>query len=544
MEESLFRRSTRNKPKDKTNKPDGYGHGTHQVVARFDAKHITDSLKNLESLYGSLNQRLHVSQSEIERKLDLLVKEQRNRFEKIEEIQRDQQAQLTKVNECLVSQDEKVNKINRDFQDMNIHDLRTTVRELATRIQELENRDTNENHGMTEEQAQCVYQLARRLEYHESKLVRHDSLFMDVFTEIRDKAMSINGIPEEQYENLLEKVLYNLNCMIRAAVRDPIPLDRNDIDMVYRAGKWYQGNKYPRPITVIFLRKGLKQWILSTKKGLGWDVNSRVTYSDDLTPDVKKHREKLKVIASKAQNGDYQVKMAGNKLYIDGVAYGHENLDILPQELRKAVPQQKLVKNGIAFRGKESYLSNFYQCELKIDGELFTSVEQYYQYTKCTTCEDYDRAAKIIGSDDPLYIKGIGDDCPENHEWLEQKVYIMFKGLFYKFAQNEPLALKLIGTEKQGLFEATTDRFFGAGAGWYSKKWDLFSWDGKNVMGTLLTKVRRILGRKMEEGYNIGKLVFNYSLPSLQNDHSSKHRDLFLGHIESLRYAGGGIPSR
>lgn len=535
MEDSLFRRNTRKKSKEKANKTDGHGQTEGQAAARMDTDRIMESLKNLESLYGSLNQRVHTFHNETDKKLDLLVKEQRIRFEKIEETQHDQQVQLTKVNERLASHDDKVKKLDRDFQDMNIYDLKATVRELTSRIQILENRDTTENVGMTEEQAQCVYQLARRLEYHESKLVRHDSLFLDVFTEIRDKAMSINGIPEEQYENLLEKVLYNLNCMIAAAIRDPIPLDRNDIDMVYRAGKWSQWNKYPRPITVIFVRKGLKQWILSTKKGLGWDVNSRVTYSDDLTPEVKKHREKLKAVASIAQNGDYQVKMAGNRLYIDGIAYGHENLDILPQELRRAVPQQKLVKKGIAFRGKECYLSNFYQCELKIDGELFTSVEQYFQYTKCMTCEDFDRAVKIIGSDDPLYIKGLGDDCPENQEWLEIKVYTMFKGLFYKFAQNESLAIKLIGTEKQGLFEATTDRFFGAGVGWHSKKWEHYDWDGKNVMGTLLTKVRRILGRKMEEGYNIGKLVFNYSLPSLKQDLSSKHRELFLSQVDDGR---------
>lgn len=108
----------------------------------------------------------------------------------------------------------------------------------------------------------------------------------------------------------------------------------------------------------------------------------------------------------------------------------------------------------------------------------------------------------------------------------------MFKGLFYKFAQNETLALQLLATEKQGLFEATTDHFYGAGIGWHSKKWGLYSWNGKNIMGILLTKVRRILGRKMEEGYDLGRLVFNYSLPSLKHDWSSKHRELFLGHLD------------
>lgn len=137
-----------------------------------------------------------------------------------------------------------------------------------------------------------------------------------------------------------------------------------------------------------------------------------------------------------------------------------------------------------------------------------------------------------MSTDDPHYIKRLGDDCPENYEWLESKVYIMFKGLFYKFAQNEALALKLLATEKQGLFEATTDHFYGAGVGWHLKKWGLYSWEGKNIMGTLLTKVRGILGRKMEEGYDLRRLVFNYSLPSLKQDKSSKHRELFLSQVD------------
>lgn len=226
------------------------------------------------------------------------------------------------------------------------------------------------------------------------------------------------------------------------------------------------------------------------------------------------------------------MKMAGNKIHIDGVMYGYDDLDILPVDLRSALPQQKYVKKGVAFRGKDSFLSNFYQCDIRIDGEFYSSVEQFYQSQKCTICEDHDRAQKIMGIDDPQHIKRLGDDCTENYEWLESKVYIMFKGLFYKFSQNESLALKFLATEKQGLFEATTDHIYGAGVGWHSKKWGLYSWEGKNIMGILLTKVRRILGRKMEEGYDIGRLVFNYSLPSLKHDWSSKHRELFLGHLE------------
>lgn len=504
----------------------------HHGESSLDSTRIMESLRNLETLYTGLKQEMQTIHTDLDRKLDGFMKEQSVRLESIERIQQGHELELNKVNKKLGNQDERMGKLNRDLADMNIGDFRSTVRELWGKVELIEEEQKSERKGLTEEQGQFMYEVARRLEYHESRLKRHEGTFLDVFTELRDKAISINGLPEEPNENLLDKVLDNINALISAAVVNPVPINRGDLDMVYRTGKILQGNVYPRPITVIFLRKGLKLWILATKKNLGWDTYSKITYSEDMTSDVRKHREQLKSIASKANEGDFVVKMAGNKIHIDGIAYGYEDMDIIPMELRCALPQQRNVKKGIAFRGKDSFLSNFFSCNIRIDDELYTSVEQYYQSQKCITCEDHDRAQKIMSTDDPQYIKRVGDDCIENYEWLECKVYIMFKGLFYKFSQNESLALKLLATEKQGLFEATTDHFYGAGVGWHSKKWGLYSWEGKNIMGILLTKVRRILGRKMEEGYDLARLVFNYSLPSLKHDWSSKHRELFLGQTD------------
>lgn len=65
--------------------------------------------------------------------------------------------------------------------------------------------------------------------------------------------------------------------------------------------------------------------------------------------------------------------------------------------------------------------------------------------------------------------------------------------------------MKLINTEKAGLFEATTDSFYAAGVGWNSKKWETYSWEGKNVSGILLTKVQvEYLARiESEEGVRV-----------------------------------------
>lgn len=240
-----------------------------------------------------------------------------------------------------------------------------------------------------------MYALAKKTEYLEAKLSKHDRQFIDVNTELKDKFISISGTAGDPNENLLQVVIDKVNEMLRAALHEPFEISRDDIDMVYRSGRRAPHHRYPRAITVIFMRRGLKQDILAIKKSMTWDTNNRVTYADDFVQEVRLHREILKSIASKVQNGDYIIRMAGNRIFINGIPYGQDDMDILPDELKRAIPQMKNVKNGIAFHGKESYLSNFFPCEIRIDDEVYSSVEQYFQSQKCDICNDYDRAEKF-----------------------------------------------------------------------------------------------------------------------------------------------------
>lgn len=96
-------------------------------------------------------------------------------------------------------------------------------------------------------------------------------------------------------------------------------------------------------------------------------------------------------------------------------------------------------------------------------------MEHNFQYTKCLTCGDYDRAEKILARADPLQAKTHGDGCPDKVEWLEIRVYTLFKAMFHKFTQHQSLTAKLLATEKDGLYEATTDQFFACGIAFHSK---------------------------------------------------------------------------
>lgn len=100
-------------------------------------------------------------------------------------------------------------------------------------------------------------------------------------------------------------------------------------------------------------------------------------------------------MASRAQHTNHIVKMAGNRIVVDNISYAYDDLDTTPSDLRDAIPKKENVKGGIAFRGQECILSNFYPASIKNSGKQYVSVEQYFQHHKCLTCGDYVRAAKI-----------------------------------------------------------------------------------------------------------------------------------------------------
>lgn len=456
---------------------------------------IVESLRSLESLYGSLDKKVVSIHADLDRKLEKLAYEQSNRFERIESLLQDHEGRINLckekistigerveslemrhrehdegINSCKEKshvQEERLVRLEAEYREK-IAELDDYLLRMNGRIKEIEENPPNRWNEDKDNYDKVLQDILRKLEYHNTRLDRHDRKFRDVYVDLKDKYLSIGGLPENRNENLLELVLNEINDMLRAALPNPVPVMSADIDMVYRSGKFAR-NFFPRQITVIFVRRGLNQFLMSTKKGLGWDMNNKVTYSDEIDSEVRNLREALKSIASRAENGDYTVRMAGNRIYIDGVAYGYDDLDIVPVELRRGIPQMKRVGKGIAFRGKECFLSNFYPCDLTIDNVRYSSVEQYYQHIKCASCNDYDRARKILNTDDFLQAKIYGDGCEEKDNWIEIKVYTMFKGMFYKFSQNDFLVNKLLSTENLHLYEATTDMFYGAGIGLNSK---------------------------------------------------------------------------
>ena len=143
----------------------------------------------------------------------------------------------------------------------------------------------------------------------------------------------------------------------------------------------------------------------------------------------------------------------------------------------------------LRFRGKYSFLSNFYPCEIEYEGKVYPSVENAYQASK-TAPHRRDIFTRIS----PKEAKKLGRKVPLLQGWEGRKVEIMEELVWKKFSGNPELREKLLSTGDKILIEGTTwgDEFWGVNL----KKPDSeskYGYKGKNILGEILMKVREKL---------------------------------------------------
>lgn len=143
---------------------------------------------------------------------------------------------------------------------------------------------------------------------------------------------------------------------------------------------------------------------------------------------------------------------------------------------------------------ENGYLSNWYLSDFKVDGQLYSSMEQYMMHQKALTFDDYDTADEILNTDDVAVIKALGRTVKnyDDEVWDEVRYDIVYEGLLHKFLDNEKLRKKLLSTGKETLAEcAVRDRIWGIGLSMKNKdRFNKNKWLGRNLLGTALMEVR------------------------------------------------------
>lgn len=131
-----------------------------------------------------------------------------------------------------------------------------------------------------------------------------------------------------------------------------------------------------------------------------------------------------------------------------------------------------------SFRGKYSFLSNFYKTPVTYEGIVYPSAENAFQAAKSLEASVREKFISI----EPREAKKLGRRIDLRPDWEIVKVDVMKEILKSKFSDPE-LKQKLKSTGNMLLIEGNT---------WGDQYWgfDIKEQKGKNVLGSLLMTIR------------------------------------------------------
>lgn len=153
------------------------------------------------------------------------------------------------------------------------------------------------------------------------------------------------------------------------------------------------------------------------------------------------------------------------------------------------------------FWSKDSPFSNFHKASFQDEHREYTCTEQYMMYHKALLFGDYGTAKKILKLPygNPHDYKKLGRQVKgfDPHVWDNRKVDIVLQGCLLKFSQNAYLKEALLATKGTVLVEASPyDNIWGIKIGPDDpRRLDPKKWRGQNLLGFILTEVRRRLSQ-------------------------------------------------
>ncbi len=130
------------------------------------------------------------------------------------------------------------------------------------------------------------------------------------------------------------------------------------------------------------------------------------------------------------------------------------------------------------FEGQYRFLSNFWPCEVELDGLPYKSTEAAYQAAK--TLDEAERE-EIRHAKTAAATKKLGRKICLRPDWERVKLGIMRDLIRQKFTKHEVLKQRLIDTNPAELIE---------GNYWNDKFWGVCNGEGDNHLGRILMEVR------------------------------------------------------
>ncbi len=145
----------------------------------------------------------------------------------------------------------------------------------------------------------------------------------------------------------------------------------------------------------------------------------------------------------------------------------------------------------------DSCFSQWWPCRFVVDGQPYSSAEQYMMAAKARLFDDGEALARILAVDDPGRIKALGRQVRSFDEakWAAARFDIVTVGNVEKFGQDERLRRHLSATGDEILVEASPlDRVWGIGlAADHEDATRPERWPGLNLLGFALMRGRAML---------------------------------------------------
>jgi ribA/ribD-fused uncharacterized protein len=139
------------------------------------------------------------------------------------------------------------------------------------------------------------------------------------------------------------------------------------------------------------------------------------------------------------------------------------------------------------FKGDYRFLSNFYPSPFVYDSRQWATVEHAFQALKSVDKAEQERIRLAVS---PNKAKGMGRQVKMRSDWDSIKVNVMTQLVAEKFKQNPDLCEKLL---------ATGEAYLEEGNYWRDDFWGVYEGRGKNKLGIILMKVRKLLRQRRGE---------------------------------------------
>lgn len=210
--------------------------------------------------------------------------------------------------------------------------------------------------------------------------------------------------------------------------------------------------------------------------------------------EVEYVRRIWRLVMMKAKKLGLKCSLRDDKILIQDKLYTFDNLRLIPFDVAEICTE--VTNQTVFFHGALTPLSNFCPSRFTYGNIVFSSGEQFLQYSKAKFFNNEEIASRILGETSPVRIKNLGDSLKDNlGKWKKEGPKIVSEGLTEKFRQNEGMSVYLKKLAGHRIVECNPhDTFWSCGLGMRDvHKGDSWKWKGDNRLGEILLEIGNAL---------------------------------------------------